>query len=243
MDDERQLLLYQEPRSPAAEMAAAGPIATLEYKELPVGGKVAVEGREVTVLAAVQDVLDSVGDVIMPGAMSETIERHRRKPHIKLFMSHAYPLGPVHKAEIATAGDLTGLMATGIVTDHRDFDLPLAQINDGTYAGASIGYTVEEVADDDELAALRDIHGAGVERGLKRIRLYEVSPVMWGANSEAAVLGVKGRGMDIMARIETLESAVAALRKSNQAEYAAARAAKMASLMSSIGQLGRSLRT
>lgn len=120
-------------------------------------------------------------DVVMPGAFKKTIAERMPQKLIKFFQDHWFPVGmPESMKE-----DEVGLMTETLVTSQPAGDSLLTMIKEGIYAHMSIGYDVirgEEFADEE----------TGEEHDkLKEIRLWEYSSVIWPANEQAAILGVK----------------------------------------------------
>lgn len=177
-----------------------------------IGEPPAVDGRTVELYAATfGDVPDSVGDVLAPGAADETIGRGVRD--VKLFLQHQVVLGPLQVLEQrqAPSGHLA-LYARGTVTNDPEFDPYLAQIADGTYAAASIGFVVKAVASEAEVEEMRKVPGwENTLRIITDADIMEVSAVLRGANPNAAVAGVKAAaGIDVDAIAERAAGIAAA---------------------------------
>ncbi len=126
--------------------------------------------------ASVFGVVDSYGDVVMPGAFKRTLKERKQFP---LLWSHnvAEPIGVMSGAE-----DEKGLWIEG----QLNLDVERARevrslMKQGAVDGLSIGYqTVKEGVDKE----------SGV-RQLKEVKLWEVSVCVFQANPEATVDEVK----------------------------------------------------
>lgn len=119
---------------------------------------------------------DSYGDVIDPGAFKKTIKE--RGDRIKILFNHLInePIGkPIELSE-----DKVGLLVKGKLTlgVQRAKEV-LALMKDGVINEMSIGYdTITETI----------VKGV---RHLKEVKLYDTSPVVFAANPEAMITGVK----------------------------------------------------
>lgn len=149
------------------------------------------EGRTVDSQIAVYNVVDEGGDFIPSGAAAQSIKVDFPAGRIKHFLDHRIPLGPAREI----SEDDKGLTLSGAVTPHASLDLYLAQIIDGTYGDASVGYTATR-AEVVTAAQLEKTYGVDAGpwqsvRVLHEIKVYEGGPVIWGMNLLAGVLGVK----------------------------------------------------
>lgn len=126
---------------------------------------------------------DSYGDVVMPGAFSESLVRHKRAGTMPLMLwgheSYSPPIG--NWTDMAEDGK--GLWVKGQI----DLDDPMGQrvhraLKRKALRGLSIGYeTVEKKTDPKR---------PGVNL-LEKLELWEVSAVNFPANRRAGVTGVK----------------------------------------------------
>lgn len=139
-------------------------------------------------MASTYDV-DSVGDIVKPGAFSKTLEDWATKSaggqHIPLLWSHRmddpdYNLGHVVKAEERTGGlwvdcqlDLTSTKA------NQAYKL----LKGGRVGNLSFAYDTEDQGP-------VTVNGKAANE-LRRLKLYEVSLTPIGANQHTSVLGVK----------------------------------------------------
>ncbi|MEO1368144.1 MAG: hypothetical protein AAFX50_13300, partial [Acidobacteriota bacterium] len=166
----------------------------LERKRLthgPSEAKADRAARTVSLNAAHFGSVDQGADLILKGAADESAEKDVANGHVKLFWNHEFALGPAHHLE--PKGDY--LFGAGKVSAHEMFDPYLVQVEDGTAGDASFGYVATDV-DFVSGKAAEDRFGVS-SRGFKRIRLikrmrvFEVSPVLYGMNENAHVVGVK----------------------------------------------------
>lgn len=122
---------------------------------------------------------DSYGDIIDPGAFKKTIKEGKRR--IKILWNHDTfePIGkPIELSEDETGLLIKGKLSLGVQRAREVLSL----MKDGIINEMSIGYNpIKEKMID------------GV-RHLQEIKLYDVSPVSFAANTEAVVLGVKTEG-------------------------------------------------
>lgn len=147
------------------------------YKSLEMEIKADADKRTFEGYASKFGNIDLHGDVIQKGAFTQTIaERHPRKS-IKILWQHSDPLGIPNVLEERE----DGLYVEGHISKTRLGDEAITLMKDGVVDGMSIGYDVEDDEYDNE-------HNV---RYLKRLKLYEVSVVTWGANPEAMITNVK----------------------------------------------------
>lgn len=126
--------------------------------------------------------VDSYGEVVDKGAFAESLAT--KLP--KVVWSHDWqqPIGVVNAAREDEKGLYVKFtLVKGVQKADEALALMQAQGGDGRPAidEFSIGYSVQQ----DEI-------GNDGFRHLKKIRLYEISPVLVGANSETELLSVKG---------------------------------------------------
>ena len=156
----------------------------MRYKSAPSEFKVDLDAREITGYASVFGNRDLAGDVSEPGSFSKTLQERLPKKLIKYFALHEDPIGVLKHAE----EDSTGLLTVGKVSKTPEGDRALILAADGVLAHMSYAYDVvkSDVSKDEKTGQLT--------RHLREQKLYEVGPVLWPCNEEAAVLAVKGRG-------------------------------------------------
>lgn len=126
--------------------------------------------------ASVFGVVDSYGDVVVAGAFKKTLKDTNPVP---MLWNHSVdqPIGLIHLTE-----EERGLKAEG----HLNLDVARAQeirslMKQGAIKGLSIGYqTVREAFDKTANTRL-----------LKEVKLWEVSPVVFPANTSATITDVK----------------------------------------------------
>lgn len=126
---------------------------------------------------------DSYGDVVLPGAFSESLVKHKRAGTMPLMLwghqSSELPIGNW----VDMAEDGKGLWVKGQI----DIDDPVGQrvhkaLRRKSVRGLSIGYEVVESREDDKRRGVRL---------LEKLDLWEISPVNFPANRRATVTGVK----------------------------------------------------
>jgi HK97 family phage prohead protease len=164
----RKAATPDDPRSAKAVF----PLKGVKLEDPTADGRRRVEGY-----AAVFGNRDSYGDIIMPGAFEESLSV---KPDVKVLWQHD-PDHPIGKQEAATEDEF-GLAVIGVLTNTdlvTKTVVPL--LLDEVITGLSIGYNVIEEDYDSDLEAWL----------LKKILLFEWSPVTFPANELAAVLQVK----------------------------------------------------
>jgi uncharacterized protein len=133
--------------------------------------------------ASVFGVKDRVGDVVEPGAFLETLRVWAEKKALPVMLWHHDPQKPIgrwtHMAEDAKGLFVEGLLALK-TNDGAD---AYEHLKAGTVSGLSIGYSIPAggSAWDAKTETYR----------LKRVELWEVSPVSIPANPEAQVEDVK----------------------------------------------------
>jgi HK97 family phage prohead protease len=132
--------------------------------------------------------IDHGDDMIVKGALAATIADRHPKKLIKYFLNHESGLGMPEFMEEQDQG------AWGVfkVTDTPEMDKYVAQIEDGTLAHHSIGYTVLK-SEPQIIPADPGIPGSQPKRirVIKELKLYEVSAVYWPMNEMATIAGVK----------------------------------------------------
>jgi phage head maturation protease len=158
-----------------------------EFKSLPMETK-AIEGRTVTTLFSLAGNIDSTGDIVQPGAFTQTIAQRGTKIY-HLFM-HAFDQPPIAIVKAvreigreALPPDIQAQFpeATGgteavseFLTDARS-DAIFQAIKAGAPFEASFGFDAIKYDYTDRP------DGTQV-RNLREVRLYELSTVLWGAN-------------------------------------------------------------
>lgn len=144
-------------------------------------------------------VLDDGGDVVEPGAFSNTIKAWgpNAKNRIKALYQHD-PAWLVGKPLSLIEDD------RGLLVDTQLSDTPMARdvmtlIMDSVITEQSIGYDT----------LFSDFDDAG-HRHLREVKLYEYSFVTWGMNEFTPIVGVKSMAdkRAVMARIDRMEKAL-----------------------------------
>ena len=122
--------------------------------------------------ASVFDVVDSYGDNIKRGAFKKTLSENRGR--VKVLYQHMQPFGkPIEMRE-----DDHGLYTKTQATPTEENKDRLQYIKDGVVDSLSIGYDLieDKFADND--------HGG---YNIYELKLWEYSPVIWGANPLASI--------------------------------------------------------
>ncbi len=149
----------------------------LERKSVKFNFEVKAEGeaRVIEGYGAVFGNLDNGGDIILPGAFSESLTRRMPK---MLYQHWSEKL--IGKWDSASE-DAKGLYVKGVLakTPLADEAYELAKM--GALDGMSIGYSPNDYEHDDK----------GI-RKLKKVELWEVSLVTFPMNESARLTGVKG---------------------------------------------------
>lgn len=167
-------------------------------------------GRTITGYAAIFGNRDGVGDIIEPGAFQKSITERQPKRLIKLARDHSTIIGlPTIIRE-----DSKGLYFEGAVDDTECGNDCLTQVKSGSLSHASIAYDriranmTQDGIDDDGWPIMT--------RHLTELKLYDVGPVGYPANEEAALTGVKALlgTDDPMALLADYPRALRALQKS-----------------------------
>lgn len=124
---------------------------------------------------------DAYGDVIAPGAYTDSLKAHRAKGTMpKLFWQHN-PDEPIGKWVEATEDDHGLLMRGRLNMDVQRGREAYALLKAGDIDGLSIGYRIKEYSVDTETGVWT----------LEKLDLVEVSIVSVGANENAVVQSVK----------------------------------------------------
>lgn len=132
--------------------------------------------------------IDSYGEKVMPGAFVESLARHKREGSNVLMLWQHNPDQPIGVWE-DLAEDAKGLWGKGrfLLEIQRAREVhTLAKAK--AIGGLSIGYREVETEPD------------GQTRLLKKLDLYEISPVTFPANRRARIESVKSERMEEFAR-------------------------------------------
>lgn len=156
-----------------------GQEVTLEYKDLPVQLK--VDEKEEGVVEAYVSVfgnVDSYGEIVEKGAFAESLKSSFPR-YPKFVWAHNWeePLGPTLEAH----EDERGLYAKGkfVLSVQRAREI-YELMKAGAITDFSFGYKVDE-----------DVVDENGIRHLKKLTIFEWSPVLVGANPKATLLNVK----------------------------------------------------
>jgi hypothetical protein len=132
--------------------------------------------------------VDSYGEKVMPGAFVESLARHKREGSNVLMLWNHDAHQPIGVWE-DLAEDAKGLWGKGrfLLDIQRAREVHTLAKNKAI-GGLSIGYREEDTDQD------------GAVRLLKKLNLYEISPVTFPANRRARIEAVKSERMDEFAR-------------------------------------------
>lgn len=122
------------------------------------------------------DVPDSYGDIVDPGAFKKTLKA--QKGQIVSLFNHSImePIGkPTEMAEDDKGLLIKAKLSLGVQRARETLSL----MKDGVITQMSIGYET-----------IKQTYDGGI-RHLKEVKLYDVSPVVFAANPEAVIVGVK----------------------------------------------------
>ncbi len=132
--------------------------------------------------------VDSYGEKVMPGAFVESLARHKREGSNVLMLWNHDPHQPIGVWE-DLAEDAKGLWGKGrfLLDIQRAREVhTLAKAK--AIGGLSIGYREEDTDKDGQVLLL------------KKLNLYEISPVTFPANRRARIESIKSERMDEFAR-------------------------------------------
>ncbi len=132
--------------------------------------------------------VDSYGEKVMPGAFVDSLARHKREGSNVLMLWNHDPHQPIGVWE-DLAEDAKGLWGKGrfLLDIQRAREVhTLAKAK--AIGGLSIGYREEDTDKDGQVLLL------------KKLNLYEISPVTFPANRRARIESIKSERMDEFAR-------------------------------------------
>lgn len=143
-----------------------------------------------TALVSVFGNEDSVGDVVLPGAFTQTLADWKASGNpIPVIWSHDWADPFSHIGAVIDAEETDkGLQVTG----QLDMDNPKAEqvfrlLKSGRVTQFSFAYDIEEGALVDD--------ADGIHYELRQLKLYEVGPCLVGANQETELLAVKASAL------------------------------------------------
>lgn len=148
--------------------------------------KVRLKTREFEGYCSTFGNMDSVGDIIEPGAFRKTISERGPKGanKIKVLWDHWEPFGmPVEMRE-----DAHGLYVIGRASDTEENKDRLKYMAEGVVDSMSIGFTIPEGKswwEEDGDAPY------GIVRHIEEVKLFEFSPIMFPANELAVISNVR----------------------------------------------------
>jgi len=167
------------------------------------GGIKDVDQKKSIVTIAIAGIgnLDAVGDIIMPGAFTKTIQEQgpKGKGRIRHFMNHDFNLPLGNPLELAEKDDsLLMVSKVAATTLGRD---AMIMYQEGLIKEHSIGYDVKKQEKQ------KDKEGNVTANLLREISLWEGSSLTgWGANERTPFLGAK----ELTERMEKLETMLTA---------------------------------
>lgn len=149
-----------------------------EFKRLK--GKRQIEGH-----CSIFGNVDTYGDIVEPGFFAESIAKRKS---VVSFFNHEWAYNPAaspigHTSHLAE--DSVGLAFTIDVAETPKGDETLSLVDHGTVKQSSFGFNTEE--------SERIPRGEPGKRRLIKGDIFEVSPVVWGANELATANLVKAR--------------------------------------------------
>lgn len=124
--------------------------------------------------------VDDGGDMILPGAFTETLAEGLPAGRIKLLLGHNEDQMPIGKP-LDIHEDAVGLYVKCQISDTQLGRDVRTLVKDGALSEMSIAY--------DPISFEYDESGV---RLLKKLKLWEVSIVTWGMNPQAQITGYKG---------------------------------------------------
>uniref|UniRef100_A0A6M3KXC0 Putative prohead protease n=1 Tax=viral metagenome TaxID=1070528 RepID=A0A6M3KXC0_9ZZZZ len=136
------------------------------------------EGTFTGYASTFSDVPDSYGDIVDPGAFKKTLKA--QKGQIVSLFNHSImePIGkPTEMAEDEKGLLIKAKLTLGVQRAREVLSL----MKDGVITQMSIGYET-----------MKEVYTDGI-RHLKEVKLYDVSPVVFAANPEARIVGVKSK--------------------------------------------------
>ncbi len=156
--------------------------------------------------------VDSYGDVVMPGAFAKSIAE---RGSVAAFFNHEWVSNPAaspigHTSLLAE--DSIGLEYVIDVAPTEKGDETLALVEHGTIKASSFGFNIAQGGSE---RIPRDEEG---KRRLLEIDIFEVSPVVWPANTQADAELVKARALfgEAKANLENLGYALQLLARARE---------------------------
>lgn len=151
---------------------------------------VKADGRTFEGYASVFGVLDSYQDIVMPGAFTDTIRTRLHQGLVKVLWQHN-PDSPIGKP-LRLFEDSQGLFQEGKVSATTLGKDVAILMRDGVIDRLSIGYrTVDADNGTAEELGLEGLPPSLHVTLLKRLTLYEYSPVTFAANEDCTISAVK----------------------------------------------------
>jgi len=145
--------------------------------------------------ATFSDVPDSYGDIIDKGAFKKTLKESFKR--IKVLFNHSW-MDPIGKPQELAEDDKGLLVKAKLSLGVQRAKETLCLMKDGVITEMSIGYDT-----------IKQTRTEGI-RHLQEIKLWDVSPVIFAANPEAVITGVKNAGVILSAAtIEKVKMALA----------------------------------
>jgi len=142
--------------------------------------------------ATFSDVPDSYGDIIDKGAFKKTLKE--RGNRVKVLFNHSW-MDPIGKPEELGEDDIGLLVKAKLSLGVQRAREVLSLMKDGVITEMSIGYDT-----------IKQTRTEGI-RHLQELKLYDVSPVIFAANPEAVITGVKAGRVLSAASLEKVKKA------------------------------------
>jgi HK97 family phage prohead protease len=157
----------------------------LQYKSVGEIKDVDVEKRIITGYASKVGNIDLVGDMIMPGAFTKTINERGPMGKNEIWFLHNHSTdSPLGKPSILKEDNYGLYFESKIVDTEIGSDI-LKLYNEGLINQHSIGFSTIKQNKVDSTAGNPGYYQ------IQEVKLYEFSSVLWGANPDTPFMGVK----------------------------------------------------
>lgn len=190
------------------------PPAGRQHKQFSFDVKEVQPDGTFTGYASVFNVVDSYGDVILPGAFKRTIEAWEAKGKPVPILWQHRPSEPIG-ATVSIREDDHGLLVTGqlLINDVQQAREAYALAAAKVLGGLSIGFSVPRKNSAGEAAAKWVSTEDGEGWHYNEVRLWEYSMVTWPANEDAVIESVKAAEVTAEAVKSALEPTALLLRE------------------------------
>lgn len=166
----------------------------------------------VQVYASQFNSVDTDGDIMMPGCFARTIKSWgpTGKNRIWKLFGHDTDKPIVKPLELTEDGN--GLLCTAKMPDTQLGRDTLLMYENGDLTEHSIGFSTVKSEDDRTYTYSRNGSDVtGVNRILE-VKLYEYSPVLWGANENTPVVGIKSEDFTLDDGAAIIKNTIKSLR-------------------------------